>query len=253
MDVPSYASGYPRQPMSSQHPPIPYTVLIVEDEFAIAENLMLALEAEGWVADISRDAHSALQRLEHEAYDLVLLDIGLPGMDGYHLLQEMRKNLQLSTPVLMLTARTTLDDKLQGFHHGADDYLTKPFALEEALVRAKALIRRSKQLSDTAFVLTHGPLHYAVADQALTIGGRPVRLQRKCLRILELLMRYGGRVVPKQKLEEHLWQGEPPSSEALRSQMHLLRKTLHAHGYDGIETVHGTGWRLMSATDPNHG
>ncbi len=230
--------------MRSHPQPIPYTVLIVEDELAIAENMLLALETQGISADISRDAASGLRRLEREPYDLVLLDVGLPGMDGYEMLQRMREHMRLSTPVLMLTARTALEDKLQGFSSGADDYLTKPFALEELLMRVKALIRRSRQLSDTAFVLTHGPLHYEVAGQRLTVYGQEVRLPRKSLMILELLMRYGGRVVPRQKLEEHLWQGEPPSAEALRSQLHLLRKALHAHGYDGIETVHSVGWRL---------
>ena len=224
---------------------IPYTVLIVEDELAIAENLLLALESEGFSACVARNATVAFERLGHEPYDLVLLDIGLPGMDGYGLLKQMREDLQLSTPVLMLTARSTLEDKALGFSSGADDYLVKPFALEEMLMRSKALIRRSRQLSDTAFVLDYGPLRYVVADQFVTVDGREIKLSRKNLMILELLLRYGGRVVPRRRLEEYLWQGEPPSAEALRSQMHLLRKALSTHGYDGIETVHSIGWRLV--------
>ncbi|MCK9511906.1 MAG: response regulator transcription factor [Pigmentiphaga sp.] len=230
--------------MSHPSQKIPYTVLIVEDELAIAENLLLALEAEGWIVDISRDAHSALHRLGRDSYDLVLLDIGLPGMDGYRMLQQMREDMRLATPVLLLTARAALEDKRQGFADGADDYLTKPFALEEVVMRARALVRRSKQLSDTALVLEYGSIRYFVADQRVWVGGIEVKLSRKSLRILELLVRYGGRVVSRQRLEEYLWQGEPPSAEALRSQMHLLRKTLHAAGHDGIETVHGIGWRL---------
>lgn len=226
---------------------IPYTVLIVEDELAIAENLLLALESEGFIADITRDAKSALEKLAQDPVDLVLLDIGLPGMDGHHLLRQMRQSMQLSTPVLMLTARATLDDKLQGFSMGADDYLTKPFALEEVLVRAKALIRRSKQLSDTTFVLRYGPLSYMVAQQHVTIDGQEIKLSRKSLMILELLMRYAGRIVPRKRLEDYLWQGEPPSAEALRSQLHLLRKALNNQGYDGIETVHNIGWRLVQS------
>lgn len=224
---------------------IPYTVLIVEDELAIAENLLLVLESEGFIADITRDARSALEKLAHDTPDLILLDVGLPGMDGHHLLRQMRENMQLSTPVLMLTARAALEDKLQGFAMGADDYLTKPFALEEVVMRAKALIRRSKQLSDTAFVLCHGPLRYMVAEQLVTMNGQEIKLSRKSLMILELLMRYAGRVVPRQKLEDYLWQGEPPSATALRSQLHLLRKALNTQGYDGIETIHNIGWRLI--------
>lgn len=231
--------------MSRNKQQIPYTVLIVEDELAIAENLLIALEGEGFIVDMAREAKFALEKLTRHPPDLVLLDIGLPGMDGYHLLRQMREDMQLSTPVLILTARAALEDKSQGFSSGADDFLTKPFALEEVLMRVKALIRRSKQLSDTAFVLSYGPLRYAIADQTVTVGDQEVKLSRKGLMLLELLMRYAGRVVPRQKLEDYLWQGEPPSSEALRSQLHLLRKALAAKGFDGIETVHNIGWRLI--------
>lgn len=231
-------------------PPIPYTVLIVEDETAIADNLLLVLERQGFVADVAHDARMALRRLEHEPFDLVLLDIGLPGMDGYELLRRMRQELQLSTPVLVLTARATLEDKQQGFSGGADDYLAKPFALEEVVMRAQALIRRSKQLSDTAFTLRHGPLRYLVAHKTVHVHGQPIQLSRKNLMILELLMRHAGRVVPRRRLEDYLWHGEPPSAEALRSQMHILRRTLHTHGYDGIETIHGIGWRLAGPAVP---
>lgn len=230
-------------PDEKQH--IPYTVLIIEDELAIAENLSLALEGEGFIVDIARDAKSALHELSQGPYDLVLLDIGLPGMDGYSVLAKMREELQLSTPVLMLTARSALEDKLKGFSAGVDDYLTKPFALAEVIMRVKALTRRSKQLSDTAFVLSFGPLRYVLAEQLVTVSGQPVKLSRKSLMTLEVLLRYAGRVVPRQKLEDYLWQGEPPSSDALRSQIHLLRKTLHQYGYDGIQTIHSIGWRLI--------
>lgn len=227
-------------------PEIPYTILIIEDELAIAENIMLALENAGFIVDGARDAKSALQSLAHSAYDLVLLDIGLPGMDGYHVLNQMRAGLQLATPVLVLTARAALEDKVRSFTDGADDYLVKPFALEEMVLRAKALIRRTRQLSDTTFALSYGPLHYAIAAHQVTVHGQEIKLSRKNLMLLELLMRYAGRVVPRQKLEEYLWQGEPPSLDALRSQVHLLRKALHPYGFDGIETVHGVGWRLIS-------
>lgn len=233
--------------MPDRKPSLPYTVLIVEDERAIAENLLLVLEREGFVTDIAWDAQAALARLEREPCDLVLLDIGLPGMDGHEMLRRMRQELRLSTPVLMLTARAALEDKGAAFSTGADDYLSKPFALEEVVMRAHALIRRSKQLSDATFALDHGPLHYRVADKTLFIGGHQVKLSRKNLMILELLMRHAGRIVTRERFEAHLWQSEPPSADALRAQIHLLRKALAAHGHDGIETIHGIGWRL---TDP---
>lgn len=233
--------------MFSNRPPIPYSVLVIEDEIAIAENLALALESEGFVADMAFNGRSALKKLKDERPDLVILDVGLPGIDGHKVMASMREELKLSTPVLMLTARSTLEDKLQGFSCGADDYLTKPFVLDEVLMRTKALIRRSKQLADTSFALSHGPLRYVVADQCVTVNALEVKLPKKALMLLEVLMRYGGRVVPRQLLEEYLWQGEPPSADALRSQVHLLRKYLLAHDYDGIETVHNQGWRLCAS------
>lgn len=230
--------------MNTQLLPLPYSILIVEDEPAIAENIVMALETEGFVADMVDSANSALERLDREPCDLVILDIGLPGMDGYRMLQHMREVLRLATPVLILTARTSLEDKLLGFKVGADDFVTKPFELEELLVRVKALIRRTKSLTDEAYVLEHGPLRYVVAHQELMIHDQPVKLPRKSLQILQMLIRHAGRVVTRQRLEDYLWQGEPPSPEALRSQVHLLRKSLLEHGYDGIETIHGRGWKL---------
>ncbi|WP_028604447.1 response regulator transcription factor [Ottowia thiooxydans] len=232
--------------MNSEAQPIPYSVLIVEDELAIAENLLTALEGEGLMAEIAGNATAALARLNAESCDLVILDIGLPGMDGYRLLQHMRESLRLATPVLIVSARSTLEDKLLGFNVGADDFITKPFALEELVVRVKALIRRTKNLSDKAYHLEHGPLRYLIAHQELTINGKAVQLAHKSLQILQMLMLHTGRVVTRQRLEDYLWQGEPPSSEALRSQIHLLRRGLLEHGFEGIETVHGRGWKLVA-------
>ncbi len=232
--------------MNSPLEQVPYSILIVEDEPAIAENVLTALEAEGLMADIAPNADVALQTLDRDTWDLVILDIGLPGMDGYRMLQHMRENLRLATPVLILTARTALEDKLLGFKVGADDFVTKPFELEELIVRVKALIRRTKSLTDEAYVLEHGPLRYVVAHQELEINGQVVKLPRKSLQILHMLIRHAGRVVTRQRLEDYLWQGEPPSPEALRSQVHLLRKSLQEHGFDGIETIHGRGWKLSS-------
>ncbi|KKW68096.1 chemotaxis protein CheY [Lampropedia cohaerens] len=227
--------------------PLLRPILIVEDERAIAENLRATFASEGMAGDTAHSAAAALRLLAQNTYDLIVLDIGLPDMDGHQLLRLLREQLQLATPVLVLTARTALEDKIASFTTGADDYLTKPFALEELLLRAQALMRRSLQLSEDAFVLRHGPLEMAPGHRRVTAYGQEVRLTRKSLLLLEWLMRYAGRVVPREKLHAVLWHGEVPSEEALRSQVHLLRKALHVHGYDGIETVHGVGWRLAEA------
>jgi DNA-binding response OmpR family regulator len=151
-------------------------------------------------------------------------------------------------PVLMLTARDSLEDKLAGFSHGADDYLTKPFALLEVEARLLALIQRAKG-STVDTVRQFGPLQYDTRSRSVSVNGTPVHLTRKAGLIMEALMRDPGRVVAREELESLLWGNEPPSSDALRSQVHLLRRALADAGFDGIETMHGTGWRLVPTGD----
>jgi DNA-binding response OmpR family regulator len=203
-------------------------VLIVEDDAIIAGNLYTFLEARGFLPDTAYSGPAALQRLAEQRFDALILDIGLPGMDGNAVLHTLRNDRRLDVPVLMLTARDSLEDKLAGFSHGADDYLTKPFALLEVEARLLALIQRAKG---------------ATVD-SVSVNGNPVHLTRKAVLIIDALLRDPGRVVSREELESVLWGNEPPSSDALRSQVHLLRRALADAGFDGIETVHGTGWRL---------
>ena len=220
-----------------------HRVLIVEDDHIIAGNLYSFLEARGFLPDVAYSGQAALQRLQEQRFDAVLLDIGLPGMDGNAVLHAMRTERRLDVPVLMLTARDSLEDKLAGFSHGADDYLTKPFALLEVEARLLALIQRAKG-STVDSVRAFGPLQYDTRSRAVSVDGVPVHLTRKAGIIMEVLLRDPGRVVSREELESVLWGNEPPSSDALRSQVHLLRRALADAGFDGIETVHGTGWRL---------
>lgn len=218
-------------------------VLIVEDDLTIAGNLYTYLEARGFVPDAAYEGHSALALLAEQPFDAVVLDVGLPGMDGYGVLHALRTQQCSSVPVLMLTARDALEDKLTGFSHGADDYLTKPFALAEVEARLIALIQRARGGVANA-VRRFGPLQLDTRTRVVTVHGRPVHLARKSVTMVEILLRDPGRVVPRAELEAALWDDEPPSPYALRSQMHLLRRALAEAGFDGIETVHGTGWRL---------
>lgn len=234
----------PTAPVSAAH----YRVLIVEDDATIAGNLYSFLEAQGFVPDAAYDGRAALALLTSQHFDAVILDVGLPGLDGYGVLRTLRTEHMLSVPVLMLTARDELDDKLAGFSHGADDYLTKPFALAEVEARLHALIQRANGAVGTP-VRRWGPLSYDSRTRAVTVAGRPVHLTRKSCMILDALLRDPGRVVPRTELESLLWGSEPPSSDALRSQVHLLRKALADAGFDGIETVHGTGWRLVDTPE----
>jgi len=220
-----------------------HRVLIVEDDHVIAGNLYSFLEARGFLPDVAYSGPAALQRLQEQRFDAVLLDIGLPGMDGNAVLHDMRTERRLAVPVLMLTARDSLEDKLAGFSHGADDYLTKPFALLEVEARLLALIQRAKGSTVDA-ERTFGPLQFDARSRVVSVSGVPVHLTRKAGLIIEVLLRDPGRVVTREELESVLWGNEPPSSDALRSQVHLLRRALADAGFDSIETVHGTGWRL---------
>jgi DNA-binding response OmpR family regulator len=221
-------------------------VLIVEDDLTIAGNLYTYLETRGFRPDAAYEGHAALALLSQQAFDAVVLDVGLPGLDGYGVMHALRTRLCSSVPVLMLTARDGLDDKLTGFSHGADDYLTKPFALAEVEARLVALIQRSRG-AVAGGARTYGPLRFDPRTHEVSVNGTPVHLARKSVAMLEILMRDPGRVVPRTELEAALWDDEPPSPYALRSQMHLLRRALADAGFDGIETVHGTGWRLAAS------
>jgi DNA-binding response OmpR family regulator len=221
-----------------------YRVLIVEDDSTIAGNLYSFLETRGYVPDAAYDGHAALGMLSSQRFDVVILDVGLPGMDGYAVLRALRTEMLLPVPVLMLTARDELDDKLTGFAHGADDYLTKPFALAEVEARLHALIQRASG-GVAVPVRRFGELSFDSRTRIVAVREQPVHLTRKSCMIIEALLRDPGRVVSRSELETLLWGNEPPSSDALRSQVHLLRRALADAGFDGIETVHGTGWRLV--------
>lgn len=235
--------------MTASAPPAAhYRVLIVEDDATIAGNLYSFLEKRGFVPDAAYDGHAALGLLTSQHFDAVILDVGLPGMDGYAVLRALRTEHLLSVPVLVLTARDELDDKLAGFAHGADDYLTKPFALAEVEARLHALIQRAAGTVAMP-VRSWGALSYDTRTRIVSVGGQPVHLTRKSCMIIDVLLRRPGRVVPRAELESLLWGNEPPSSDALRSQVHLLRRALAEVGFDGIETVHGTGWRLSGDED----
>lgn len=218
-------------------------VLVVEDESTIAANLVDYLEAHRHTVDLAQDGPAAISRTKSATYDVIILDLGLPRMDGLQVLQYLRRTLGLATPVLVLTARDALSSKLDTFASGADDYLIKPFALAEVQTRVLALHRRASG-AVVADVLRAGDLRLDRRTLEVRVGDHAVRVMPRGLRILELLMRDPGRVVPRADLEAALWPDDPPESDALRSQIHLLRRALVKSGFDGLETVHGIGYRL---------
>ncbi|MBE7459397.1 MAG: response regulator transcription factor [Zoogloeaceae bacterium] len=221
-------------------------VLIIEDDLDIATNLCEFLESRGNVVDIARDGVSGMHLATSCDFDAIVLDLGLPGMDGLRLCNKLRRDARQDVPVLILTARDVLDDKLAAFDCGADDYLVKPFALREVEARLKALVsRRRGRVIDRRLVF--GAIEFDMSSLAVAVDGRPVHLSRKCLRLLEMLMSAPNRVYSRAELEQALWGDEQPQSDSLRSHMHLLRRALtDAHGHSPIETVHGVGYRFAS-------
>ena len=222
-------------------------VLIIEDDLDIATNLYEFLEGRGCVVDMARDGVSGMHLAVSGEFDAIVLDLGLPGMDGLRLCSKLRREARLDVPVLILTARDVLDDKLTAFDCGADDYLVKPFALREVEARLKALVarRRGRGVSRR---LVHGAIAFDPGNMAVSVDGRPVHLSRKCLRLLEMMMSAPNRVYSRAELEQELWGDEHPQSDSLRSHMHLLRRALtDASGASPIETVHGVGYRFAAA------
>jgi DNA-binding response OmpR family regulator len=225
-------------------------ILIIEDDRSIATNLYDFLTGRGHSVDAAADGVTGLHLAITHAFDAIVLDIGLPGMDGIKVCSKLRTEAQVETPVLMLTARDTLQDKLKGFQHGADDYLVKPFALKEVEARLTALHKRSSGRV-TEKVLVAGDITLDPRTLLIRFAGTDVKLAPKCIRLLELMMSQPGRVFSRAELEHGVWGDSQETSDTLRSHMHLLRRALvDAGGHDPIETVHGLGYRLLERARP---
>jgi DNA-binding response OmpR family regulator len=219
-------------------------VLVIEDNQDLAANIGDFLEDSGHVVDYAMDGISGLHLAVTQPVDVIVLDIMLPGIDGYSLCRRFREESEKPTPILMLTARDTLDYKLQGFDAGADDYLLKPFALEELEARLMALVRRSPQY-DASKILKSGPVRVDIGQRQVTINKTPVLLNRTCFKILVKLMQSAPEVVSRQDLEHHLWGDWRPASDSLRTHIYALRKALDEPGRPSfIETVVGIGFRI---------
>ncbi len=219
-------------------------ILIVEDDATIAANLYDYLEARGHSIDAAVDGLTGLHLARKQLFDVIVLDLGLPGMDGLTLAHTLRQQVQIDTPILMLTARDTLDDKLAGFAHGADDYLVKPFSLKEVEARLAALHKRASGRT-TSKALEHGALSLDPKTMTVRWSGHEIKLPPKCLAILELLLREPARVVSRDEIERQVWGEAQETSDTLRSHLHTLRRALTAAGgADPVETLHGIGYRL---------
>jgi DNA-binding response OmpR family regulator len=219
-------------------------ILIIEDDPAIATNVYDFLVAGGHTVDAAGDGVTGLHFAVSQRFDAILLDLGLPGMDGTQVCRKLREDARADTPVLMVTARDTLADKLHGFAQGADDYLVKPFALKELEARLIALHKRHTGRT-TARILRAGELTLDPRTLEIRHAGASVKLPPKCIRLLETLMAQPGRVYTREELESAVWGEAQETSDTLRSHMHLLRRELaRTGGTDPIDTVHGIGYRL---------
>ncbi|MGH6623016.1 MAG: response regulator transcription factor, partial [Burkholderiaceae bacterium] len=194
----------------------------------------------------ARTGDSGLAAAAHGDYDAIVLDVMLPGIDGVELCRRLRKEWRQSTPVLMLTARDTIQDKIGGFESGADDYLVKPFSLAELDIRIKALVRRAGDGHVDA-VLQVGDLHYNAATMSVVRGGRPLELTPTGFKLLGRLMADSPNVVARETLERAVWGDHPPDSSALRTHIHSLRQAIDKPFETALlKTVQGVGYQLVA-------
>lgn len=219
-------------------------ILLVEDDELLAEALAEALQDQRYVVDVVNDGESGWSQVQVLEYDLIVLDVMLPKLDGFSLCRRLRSH-RYNIPILMLTARETSKDKVMGLDAGADDYLVKPVDLPELLARIRALWRRGHVAASP--VLTWGELRLDPTSFEVSYENQPIHLTPKEYSFLELFMRNGRRVFSRNLIVEHIWSlEEPPGDETVRAHIKSLRQKLRAVGApdDLIETVHGVGYRL---------
>jgi two-component system, OmpR family, response regulator TctD len=218
-------------------------VLVVEDTADIAEAIVMRLEKIGHAVDWEPHGTTAAEVLAVQAYDLVILDLNLPGQDGISVLKDMRAR-KIRTPVLVLTARSAVDERIGALNLGADDYLVKPFDYGELEARARALLRRSAGQSDN--LLKVGPLAIDRAGRVAILNGQPLNLTRRELTVLEILAVRSERIVPKEELVEQLFNfGQDASPNAVEQFIARLRRKL-ADAPIEIRTLRGLGYQLAA-------
>lgn len=218
-------------------------ILIVDDEQTLLDQLKEAFEGQRYIVETALDGEEALDKLFENPVDLIILDIMLPKQDGLSVLHELRR-AGITTPVLMLTARGEIDDKIKGLDLGADDYLAKPFSLDELMARVRALLRRSGGQADS--VLEVHDLRLDTASREVTIGGKSVELTAREFSILEFLLYNKNRAVSRFSLAEHVWgDAFDPFSMSNFMDVHIknLRKKIGDSGHGTIiRTIRGVGY-----------
>lgn len=217
-------------------------ILLVEDDYQLGESLKSALMMENYAVDLEQDGAQVIPMLQAGDYDLMVLDLGLPNVSGDEILKKLRASND-PLPILVLTARDSTEDKVAGFDLGADDYLTKPFEMEELFARLRSLLRRS--VGRARPVLVSGDVELDPKEKLVTKGGEMVTLTAKEFSVLEALMSRAGRFVSKSRLEEGMYAwGDEVGSNTVEVYISRLRKYF---GSDFIETLRGVGYRVKKS------
>ncbi|MBI3307402.1 MAG: response regulator transcription factor [Candidatus Omnitrophica bacterium] len=222
-------------------------VLIVEDEKKMAGFIARGLKEEGYVVDTAYDGETGWEYASTNDYDAIILDWMLPKMNGLEVCTKLRKE-GLRTPIMILTARDEVEDKIKGLNQGADDYLTKPFSFDELLARLRALLRRPQELAKEK-ILISGNLKMDLLARRVTVGQEEIPLSQKEFSLLEYLMRHKGEVVNRIQIAEHVWDLHfDPMTNTIDVYINFLRKKIDgAHSKSRIETVRGHGYRLLES------
>lgn len=222
------------------------SVLLIEDHRDIAEMIVGYLETKNYTVDYANDGITGLHLAVTNQYDLLILDLSLPGLDGLELCRQFRESAKNDTPVIMLTARDTIDEKIKGLDAGADDYLVKPFAINELEARMRALIRRN-QSNVVKETLQLGPLSFNRATLEVTREDTQIQLTPIGIKILEVLMRASPAVVSRSEIERKIWGDMLPDSDALRSHIYSLRKKIDKpFAFAMIKNLPGNGYQMLA-------
>ncbi|MGL5360147.1 MAG: response regulator transcription factor [Shewanella sp.] len=219
-------------------------VLIVDDNHDVIETIMDYLALEGIITDCAYHGEAAIQLIKQNHYDVIIMDVMMPKLDGISTVKKLREELYCNTPILFLTARDSLQDKIDSFTSGGDDFLNKPFAMEELCLRLRSLHNRGPRLD--VGMLRFGEISLHLPTQEVRRAGRAIKLSKIQRTILTLLLKQAPAVVSKEQVIDAVWGDDAPSSDSLRSHIYGLRSALDQGFSDSkLETIHGQGYRLL--------